>query len=136
MTSESTYRIVLADDHAELRQSLKKALAHRRDCQVVAEAGDGTELLRLMEQTTPDLVILDITMPNLGGIEATRRIKTAWSDVKVLIMTVHREEEYLQQAISAGAEGYLLKEEADTELFTAIETVRKGRTYVSPGSRK
>jgi DNA-binding NarL/FixJ family response regulator len=78
------------------------------------------------------MAIVDITMPNLGGIEATRRIKMTYPEVKVLILTIHKEQEYLDQAFSAGAEGYLLKEDANTELFSAIETIRQGGIYVSP----
>jgi DNA-binding NarL/FixJ family response regulator len=78
------------------------------------------------------MVILDITMPNLGGIEATRKIKTTYPSVKVLVLTVHKDNEYLKQAISAGAEGYLLKEELGTELFSAIQTIQRGGVYMSP----
>jgi DNA-binding NarL/FixJ family response regulator len=77
------------------------------------------------------MAILDITMPNLGGIEATRRIKMTYPEVKVLILTIHKDQEYQHQAFSAGAEGYLLKEDASTELFSAIETIRQGGIYVS-----
>ncbi len=101
---------------------------------MVGEAADGLELLNLlkMSKLTPHMAIVDITMPNLGGIEATRRIKMTYPDVKVLILTIHKDEEYLHQAFSAGAEGYLLKEDANTELFPAIETIRQGGIYVSP----
>jgi DNA-binding NarL/FixJ family response regulator len=124
----------LADDHKVLRQSLKNILAGTGDLEVVGEAADGLELLNLlkMSKLTPHMAIVDITMPNLGGIEATRRIKMTYPDVKVLILTIHKDEEYLHQAFSAGAEGYLLKEDANTELFPAIETIRQGGIYVSP----
>lgn len=130
----NSYRILLADDHEMLRQNLRKILTGRGDLEVVGEAADGLELLNLlkMNQLTPHMAIVDITMPKLGGIEATRRIKMAYPEVKVLILTIHKDEEYLHQAFSAGAEGYLLKEEANTELFSAIETIRHGGIYVSP----
>ena len=129
-----SYHIVLADDHDMMRQGLRRMLEGKSDLEVIGEAADGLELLNLlkMSKLTPHMAIVDITMPNLGGIEATRRIKMTYPEVKVLILTIHKEKEYLRQAISAGAEGYLLKEDANTELFPAIETIRRGGVYVSP----
>jgi DNA-binding NarL/FixJ family response regulator len=94
--------------------------------------GSGLELLTLLNKLTPDMILLDISMPNLRGIEATREIKSIHPDVKVLILTMHKNKEYLHQAISAGADGYLLKEDAGTELSSAIQTIRRGRIYISP----
>jgi len=123
----------LADDHKVLRQSLRNILAGTGDLDVVGEAADGLELLNLlkMSKLTPHMAIVDITMPNLGGIEATRRIKRTYPEVKVLILTIHKDQEYVHEVFSAGAEGYLLKEDATTELFSAIETIRQGGIYVS-----
>jgi DNA-binding NarL/FixJ family response regulator len=134
VSDPTSYRILLADDHEVLRQSLKNILTGTEDLDVVGEAADGLELLNLlkMSRLTPHMAIVDITMPKLGGIEATRRIKMTYPEVKVLILTIHKDEEYLHQAFSAGAEGYLLKEDANTELFSAIETIRHGGIYVSP----
>lgn len=131
---EYSYQIVLADDHAMIRQGLKKILARRDNLKVIGEAADGLELLDLLSvgNLNPNLVLVDITMPNLGGIEATRKIKMIYPEIKVLILTIHKSKEYLDQAISAGAKGYLLKEEADGELFTAIDRIREGGVYVSP----
>lgn len=126
------YRIVLADDHIMLRQGIKRIIREVADIEVVGEANDGLELLNLLKKLTPHMVILDISMPNLRGIEVAREIKMICPDVKVLILTMHKDKEYLYHAISAGAEGYLLKEDADTELFSAIETIRQGRVYISP----
>lgn len=126
------YRIVLADDHALFRQGLKGIIDGKADLKVVGEAGDGLELMKILEKTQPHLAILDISMPNLRGIEAVHEIKKTYPEVKVLILTMHRDTEYLHQAISAGAEGYLLKEDADPDLFSAIEKVRQGKIYVSP----
>jgi DNA-binding NarL/FixJ family response regulator len=126
------YRIVLADDHVMFRRGIKKIIEAMADVEVVGEAGDGLELLDLLKKTTPQLVILDISMPNLRGLEATREIKIINPGIKVLLLTMHKDKEYLYHAFSAGAEGYLLKEDADTELFNAIETIKKGGTYVSP----
>ena len=125
------YRIILADDHVILRQGLKKIIEGRPDMEVVGEAGDGLELLRLVKQLSPQLVILDISMPNLRGIEAIREIKAVYPEAKTLILTMHKDSDYLYQGISAGADGYLLKEEADTELFSAIESIRRGGNYIS-----
>ena len=129
-----SYRIAIADDHALIREGLKKVLNEKEDLEVIGEAGDGLELLKLlnMSKPTPHMVILDISMPNLGGIEATRKIKMIYPDIKVLILSMHKTVEYIRQAISAGAEGYILKEETMTELFSAIEKIREGGVYVSP----
>ena len=126
------YRVVLADDHLMFRQGLKKILEERADLEVIGEVNCGLELLKLLQELVPDLVILDISMPNLRGIEAIQEIKRMHPQVKILILTMHKDKEYLHQAISAGAEGYLLKEDADTELFSAIEKIRHGKIYVSP----
>jgi len=128
------YRIMLADDHALFRQGVKKIIEGVADLEVTGEAGDGLELLSLMEKESPMMVILDISMPRLRGIEVVREVKKRSSEVKVLVLTMHRE--YLHQALSAGAEGYLLKEDADRELFSAIDKIRQGRSYVSPRLRE
>ena len=112
------YRILLADEHAMFRQGIKNILEEAEDLEVVGEAGDGLNLIELLKKVTPDMVILDIFMPNLAGFEATREIKTISSDVKVLILSMHKDREYVNYAISAGAEGYLLKDNADTEVKT------------------
>ena len=126
------YSIVLADDHVLVRQGLKRILEAMADIRVVGEANDGVELLNLLNHVTPQMVILDIFMPNLGGIEAIHEVKRIHPGVKILILTMHKDKEYLYLALSAGAKGYLLKEDADKELFSAIEKVRQGKTYISP----
>ena len=126
------YRIVLADDHVMFRQGIKNILEKKKEFEVIGETGDGFHLLDLLEDVTPDLVILDISMPGLRGIEAARQIKKGFPGVKVLILSMHRDKQYIRSAISAGAEGYLLKEDADTELFAAIEKLRQGGRYLSP----
>ena len=128
----SPYRIVLADDHVMFRQGIKNILEGAENLEVVGEAGDGLDLLKILKKMIPDMVILDISMPNLRGLEATREIKMISPDVKVLILTMHKDKEYVFYAISAGAEGYLLKEDADTELFAAVEKIRQGGYYISP----
>lgn len=126
------YRIVLADDHSLFRQGLKAVLEGTDEFKVVGEAGDGLELISLLNQVSPHLVILDISMPNLRGIETIPEIKRKHPEVKILVVTMHNDKEYLYQAISQGADGYFLKKDAGTELFSAIEKIRKGKVYVSP----
>ncbi len=126
------YQIVLADDHNMLRQGIKKLIQESKDSEVVGEVSDGLELLDLLKMNTPHMVILDLSMPNLRGIEATHKIKMIYPEVKILILTMHKRKEYLFHAVSAGADGYLLKEDTDMELFSAIETIRQGGFYVSP----
>ena len=128
----ASYSIILADDHVLVRQGLRRLLEGMDDLEVVGEANDGLDLLQLLKQVTPQMVILDIFMPNLRGIEAITEIKTMHPDVKILILTMHRDKEYLYLALSAGAKGYLLKEDAARDLFSAIAEVRQGKTYISP----
>jgi DNA-binding NarL/FixJ family response regulator len=126
------YRIILAEDHILVREGIKKIIEAIPGLQVVGEVGDGSELLRLLKKLPVDMVILDITMPSLSGIEATREIKQVNSAVKVLILTMHKKKDYLHNAIASGVDGYLLKEDAPKELLKAIEKIRKGMIYVSP----
>jgi DNA-binding NarL/FixJ family response regulator len=114
------------------RQGVRRILEERSDLEVVGEASCGLELLELLYKISPDIVILDISMPNLRGIEAIHEIGTAHPGIKVLILTMHKDKDYLSEAIANGAKGYLLKEDADKELFSAIETVQQGKTYISP----
>lgn len=125
------YRIILADDHILFRQGIKRILDEISETQVVGEAGDGQEVVEMARTLAPDLVILDITIPKLNGIEACRQIRHLSPKVRILIVTMHRDKEYLYQAISAGAHGYLLKEDSDEELLAALETIRKGAIYVT-----
>ncbi len=128
-----SYRLVLADDHVPFRQVLKLILSERSDMEVIGEVGDGLQLLSLLDRLAPNMVILDISMPKLNGIEATRWIRKNHPDMKVLVLTLHSERIFLHEALGAGAEGYLLKEDNITrELFSAIEVIRKGGVYVSP----
>jgi DNA-binding NarL/FixJ family response regulator len=114
------------------RQGIKRLLGDLKGVEVIGEAGDGIELLSLLREVRPQMVILDISMPRLRGLEAAKEIKTSFPQVKVLILSMHRNTEYFYNAISSGAEGYLLKEDADRELYTAIEKIRRGERYVSP----
>lgn len=126
------YNVVLADDHTLVRQGIKKILQQDDNMMVVGEAGDGIELLEILQKITPHLVILDISMPRLKGLAAAQQIKQLYPDIKVLILSMHRSKEYLHQALAVGVNGYLLKEDADVALFAAIEMVRQGQTFISP----
>jgi DNA-binding NarL/FixJ family response regulator len=126
------YRIVLADDHLMFRQGIKNILEETGNLKVIGEVGDSLKLLDLLKKETPDMIILDISMPSLSGFEAIREAMIISPNVKILVLSMHRDEEYVYRAISTGSHGYLLKEEADTELFAAIEKIRQGKFYVSP----
>jgi len=123
------YCIVVADDHSLFRQDLKKILGRREDLKLVGEAVDGYELIDLIEKWSPHMAIIDISMPKLNGIEATRQIVTSHPGVNVMILTMHKNAQYLQQAVSAGARGYLLKDNINTGIFHAIDTIRNGGVY-------
>ena len=128
-------RVLLADDHTILRAGLRMMLNAQPDIEVVGEASDGRQALVEALRLQPDVVLMDITMPELNGIEATRQIKRALESTRVLILTMHENEEYLFQVLRAGASGYILKEAADTELISAIRVVYSGRFYMSPSAQ-
>jgi len=128
----NAYQIILADDHLMFRNGIKRIIEDSQNLLVIGEAGDGLQLLELLKKTKPDMVILDISMPKLRGFETTREIKTRYPDIKILILTMHRNKEYLLQALSAKADGYLLKEDTGRQLIAAIETIRAGKIFLSP----
>jgi two-component system response regulator NreC len=128
----SKLRILLADDHTVVRQGLRKVLEERADWEVVAEAGDGREAVRQAEELEPDVAILDITMPLLNGVEATRQIVKRSPSTRVLVLTMHSDEAYVNQILQAGATGYLLKDSADVDLIQAVSAVSKGKSFFSP----
>ncbi len=126
------YTIILADDHSLFRQGVKKILEEMPGVQVVGEANDGLELLELLKKRDPALVILDISMPNLRGLEAAREIKGLYPQIKVLLLTMHKKKDFLQQGLEAGVDGFLVKEDADTDLLQAIQAIRRGGKFYSP----
>src|SRR5271165_6027273 len=128
-------RVLIADDHTILRAGLKIMLNAQPDIETIGEASDGKQAITEVERLAPDVVIMDITMPECNGIEATRQIKRMLPDVRVLILTMHENEEYLFETLRAGAAGYMLKEAADTELISAIRVVSSGRFYLSPSAQ-
>jgi two-component system, NarL family, response regulator NreC len=125
-------RVLLGDDHTVLRQGLRKILEDRRDWRVVAEAGNGRDAVREAIEQKPDVAVLDIGMPLLNGIEATRQIARRAPSVRVLILSMHSDQAYVTQAVQAGARGYLLKESAGAELIEAIAAVAAGKSFFSP----
>jgi two-component system response regulator NreC len=125
-------RLIIADDHAIVREGLVSLLEGEADLTVVGQAGTGKEALSLARQHRPDLALLDITMPDMNGLEATRQIKQEQPDVEVLILTMHEEEAFFFEALRAGAAGYVLKGAHGDELLTAIRAVRQGGIHLSP----
>jgi len=132
----ATLRILLADDHTIVRQGLRKILEEPADWQIVAEAGDGREAVRRALELRPDVAVLDIGMPLLNGVEATRQITRRAPEVHVLILSMHADEEYIIQALQAGAKGYLLKDSADADLIRGVTAVARGKSFFSPAVAK
>jgi DNA-binding NarL/FixJ family response regulator len=125
-------RILLADDHTVVRQGLRKVLEERSDWVVVAEAGNGRDAVKHAEELKPDIAILDVAMPLLNGIEATRQIVKRAPATRVLVLTMHSDEAYVNQILKAGASGYLLKDSADVDLIEAVSAVSQGKSFFSP----
>jgi len=125
-------RILLADDHAVVRQGFRLILNQEPDMEVIGEAGDGAEAVRLVLQHKPTLAIMDIAMPRINGVEATRRIIEAWPDAKILILSMHKDAVYVRETLRAGARGYLLKESIDQDMLRAVRAVAQGDSFLSP----
>ena len=123
---------MLGDDHTIVRHGLRKILEERRDWEVVAEAGNGRDAVKQILDIVPDVAVLDIGMPLLNGIEATRQIVRRAPSVRILILSMHSDEAYITQALQAGAKGYLLKDSADSDLIRAVGDVSAGRSFFSP----
>jgi DNA-binding NarL/FixJ family response regulator len=126
------YRILLADDHRVIRQGIQRVIEEKPGLKVIGGVDDGIELLKAVRDSRPDMVIVDLSMPKIDGIQAIRQIKADYPLVKILVLTMYKEKYYLSEAVSAGADGYLVKEDADIELYDAIETIRQGKPFISP----
>lgn len=125
-------KIILADDHTMLRQGLSRSFEQEKDINVIGQAKDGHSTLELVRELSPDMVVMDIGMPDLNGIEATRRITKEYPKVKVIGLSMHSSDKYIREMFRAGACGYLLKDCSFEELVEAIKTVVGGKTYISP----
>ena len=124
-------RILLADDHTVVRDGLRALLEKQPDMTVVAEAADGRDSIRLAEEQSPDVIVMDIAMPNLNGIEATRRIIAAQPRTAIVILSMHQDESYVLRSLKAGAKGYLLKDSLRSDVIEAIRAVSQGRSFLT-----
>jgi len=125
--------ILLADDHAVVRQGFKMILAAQPDMEIVGEAGNGREALDLAGQLQPDVIVMDVAMPELNGIEATRRVADLSPRTRVLALSMHKDSVYVREILRAGARGYLLKDSIASDLLAAVRAVARGEGYLSPG---
>lgn len=132
MSTTRKIRILLADDHSVVRQGFRALLERQLDMEVIAEATNGREAIQLAETLRPDVIVMDVAMPELNGIEATRRIQEASPQSRVLGLSMHKDAVYVRELLRAGARGYLLKDAIDTDLIGAIRAVARGDGYISP----
>ena len=130
---DKNVRIVLAEDHTILREGLRALLSADAKFEIVGEAADGRQAVRAVEKLGPDLVMMDLSMPRMTGMDAIREIKKRYPETKIIALTVHKTEEYLRTTLQVGANAYVLKDATRDELLMAIENVLKGQTYLSPG---
>ena len=126
-------RIVIAEDYTILREGLRALLSSHPDLEIVGEAADGQTAIRTVERLKPDLALMDLSMPKMTGLDAIKEIKKRSPDTRVLVLTVHKTEEYILEAFKAGADGYVLKDASHNELGLAVSSVLSGHQYVSPG---
>ena len=129
---ETRRKIVIAEDHTILRAGLRALLSGQNGLEVIGEAGDGREAIRKVDTLQPDLLLIDLSMPKLNGIDAIREIKSQHPEIKIIVLTVHKSEEYISAALQAGANGYMLKDASQNELLLAIDYVLNGKTFLSP----
>ncbi|MDR3561945.1 MAG: response regulator transcription factor [Negativicutes bacterium] len=127
-------KVILADDHSVLRTGLKLLLNNEPDFVVVGEASDGEEVLNLLGKVAADVLVLDLSMPNMSGLECIKEIGSRGSNIHILVLSMHEDEQYVKEAMKAGALGYVEKHAVDTELFIALKTVAKGQRYLSPNN--
>ncbi len=126
------YRIMIVDDSTNLREELRSLLNSYQDFEVSGEAGDGLEAIKAVEKLQPDLILMDISMPRMGGLEATKEIKRQWPDTKILVFTIHKIQEYQTAVFKAGANGYIQKDSPWIELIQSIQDALAGRLEFQP----
>ncbi len=129
---ENKKKIVIAEDHTILREGLRALISSQNNLEVIGEAGDGREAVRIVDNLEPDLLLIDLSMPKMNGIDAIKEIKNQHPDIKVIILTVHKSDEYIFASLKAGANGYMLKDASQNELLLAIQYVLNGKSYISP----
>ena len=125
--------IVIAEDYTILREGLRSLISSNPDFEVVAEAGDGQEAINFVEKLKPDLILMDLSMPRMNGMDAIREIRRRVPETKIVVLTIHKTEEYILEALKAGADGYVLKDVTHDELIMAAKNVLRGKRYLSPG---
>jgi DNA-binding NarL/FixJ family response regulator len=131
-TKNQVCRILLADDHVLIRHGIKNIINKESCYEVVGEVGNGEELLKFLQSTEVDLIILDISMPGIGGMEVIGLTRSRYPQVKILMLTMHKNKQYFYNSMSAGADGYLMKDDSDDELLVAINKILSGKKYISP----
>jgi two-component system response regulator NreC len=136
MTNTDAIRVLLAEDHSVVRTGLRLIIGSEEDMAVVGEAEDGLQAIQKAHELRPDVIVLDMTMPGLGGLEAARQMKRDLPEIRILFLTIHDSEEYFFQAVQAGADGYVTKSSPAWEVLTAIRTVHRGDCYLNPGVAK
>lgn len=129
---QTKHRILIADDHVILREGLRALLASEKDLEIVGQVGNGRDALRAVSTLNPEVILMDLSMPGTNGTEAIHNIKRRYPDIKIIVITVHKADEYIHAALTAGADGYVLKDDCVTELLMAIESIVSGKTYLSP----
>jgi len=133
VTMNKPYRVVIAEDYTILREGLKALLSSQPEFKVVGEAEDGRNAVRCVQQHTPDLVLMDLSMPRMNGLDAIKEVKRVTPETKIIVLTVHKSEEYVLATLQAGADGYVLKDASHSELVMAMLNVLDGRRFLSPG---
>jgi len=132
LEDDKTYKVLLADDHVLIRHGIKNIIKKNEQFEVVGEVSDGKQLMSFLQESETDLIILDISMPGIGGMEAIGLVKGKYPWIKILMLTMHKNKQYFYNAMAAGADGYLMKDDSDEELLVAITKVLSGKSYISP----
>jgi DNA-binding NarL/FixJ family response regulator len=129
---EGKIKVVIVEDHKLFREGLKSLLSDKADLEVIGEAGDGLEAIRIVKKCRPELMLLDLSMPKMNGISVMKEIKNQFPDTKIMALTIHESDQYVLEAFEAGADGYCLKDAGRNELMVAVESVLQGKRYISP----